>query len=512
MKLDHQIQRQISYCRPSVELDDLASGDGLEAPPSEGENENEAALTGRGRKLYQDYVKLYVPERGVDRLDKLEFEMASAVVELNVAKLFGTVGAIIGFDSLESRLKDLKKYYPFGQGCIPIVYVPKPEHPHNILVGIPYTGVFLGRWPDSGSVAAHEMAHMIFGKFNNGLTEPLANLFVDRSQQDSVKSGPPRGSQGSRSEGKESEKDAQLRLRPPELVTLAVLELFEEGTRLANFSRLGDLFSYHPMYRLVAHERYKFQRQSGCEPMQAAKETQAFLQRLLTLNYYQDFLAYPSLGLEESVPADAYEIERWEERHTMAAVEAHRRNPNETSGLVRDLQGHLDNTLMAYLLRKGLPDGQAPHDCAATGARQSIHRLLHFYYAPQATLSAYGWATFDAMQEEMKKDLHEQYHSYLHDSPGSFAWYQLMEDLRTSPCYQPESWGTDECRAPRDERDPIQRFIRTLPEERAGKGMRRALHPVVKKARSEPVTDSDGFSLVDRLGHDLDFKTYFALP
>ena len=460
-----------------------------------------------GEELYDKYTGFFAPEVGTDRLDCLEHRMTQQVVRFSVSRLFDTVGAIVGVQSLERRLADLACHSPFEVPVIPIAYVQKPLHSHNMLVGVPYGGVYLGRFQQTSFISAHEFGHVIFGKFNDGITEPLASLFVvppdDDKPNESQQTG---GKDPCKAERTEQE------LRPPDLVTLAAIELFEDGVRLADLGSIGDLFSHRPMDRVLSQLRYEYEKKQGRNPADAAAATQEYICRLVRSEYAPDFVAHSSLRVTRLDLDEQIALERWEKRHGTEASRARAFNPNETKGVVRNFQGQIDGTLIRYLLEVGLPEGESPTSCTIEGARQSIHQLLRFYYDPEGSLCDYEWADFDEMQRNLREHIRNRYQRYLKDA---FAWYQLIDDLRESPCYQPGSWDDEECRSKvgiSDAGGPVEKFYRSLPNDRGGRRRRGTAHPVVLKARCGIAEGENEFSLVERLGEDLDFETYFGLP
>ena len=387
-------------------------------------------------------------------------------------------------------------YNPITAGTIPLVYVPQPEHSHNILPGLPYTGVYLGRSSGLSFIAPHEVGHIVFGKFNDGLTEPVADLFVERQPRvDRSKSlGTPR---------------KLIPLFANEAILLAVLELWQEGTEIADARSLHDLFRHRPSYRSMADMRYRQEVES--DRNQAAKRTNEFLGRVIARNYEQDFVRYSTLRLPELSHEEKVTIGDWMRRDARDAITSRRHNPNESRGVIRSFHGLIDSALMKYLLEQPLGvSSQGSIEASPQQARATISKFLRFYFDPLGTVAKYDCQSLETLETKIRNELQERGERLRR----RLDWFDLKEFLRRSHCYQPATWNESECRDQRRSSEAdfgrgVNAFLESTRHLLIPRGPR-TTNPIVRKALEEP-DFKPCVDIVSALGKDLDFDRYFSL-
>lgn len=430
--------------------------------------------------MFREHVQIFVPTVNVTTSEEHEFHLAKETIRRDISDLFARVAAVIGTAPLEERLADLAKYNPMTPSRIPIVYVPKPDHSHNILAGIPYTGMLLGRLPQMTFIAPHEMAHIIFGKFNDALAEPVANLFVMRDS--------PRRQRGNlrrRSESGPKQDDDRIGLKFNQAVLLAVLELFHEGTPIVDARSIEDLFGHRPSYRLLANARYNFE--LGEKKQGAAQRTHDFLRQFIAIEYEGDFSRYPSLALDIPSVAEVTRIDDWMRRFGRTAISSRTMNPNESRGIIRNFHGLIDGALMGFLLTQGLPQGMPHERPDPEAARESIRKFLQFYYQPNRGLREYGYEDFAALENHIRETFAYRGKRLLRE----FAWYQFKDDLRQHDCYQPMAWNGTNCLQQGRHFDAGQAV--SVFQEAIGESMQRrrfsGLHPITAAAIMAPTKE-----------------------
>ncbi|MEL6105367.1 MAG: hypothetical protein AAFU85_04995, partial [Planctomycetota bacterium] len=383
---------------------------------------------GTGDRLLKKYFSLHFPTVGVRAHEQEECEAAEQIIRRHVGRFLQVVASIVGTAPLAERLEDLAEYNPITKGSIPLVYIPQPEHSHNILPGLPYTGVFLGRSPGLSFIAPHEVGHIVFGKFNDGLTEPVADLFVERP---SPSAGPSKSPDF---------KGKRIPLIANEAILLAVLELWKEGTEIADARSLHDLFRHRPSFRLMAETRFRQETQTNNRD--AAMRTNKFLGSVIARNYERDFQRYTTLQLPELTHEESIAIDDWMRRDAREAIASRSHNPNESRGVIRSFHGLIDTGLMKFLLEHplgGSADG--PVDVSPAQARDSICRFLNFYFDPITQVPGYGYRSLEALETKMREELQDRGSGLR----NRLDWFELKEFLRRSPCYRPATWNDSEC-------------------------------------------------------------------
>lgn len=452
-----------------------------------------------GKHLFLRYFSVHTPTANVRGDEQAEFNFARQAIQEHVMQYLADVAAVIGTAPLEQRLADVARHNPIADDAIPLIYSPRPSHSHNILAGIPYTGVYLGRSPSIDFIAPHEVGHIVFGKFNDALTEPVANLFVRPAPTPLNPCA--------------LNLNERIQLLPNEAVLLAVLELWSEGTPIADARSLGDFFAHRPSYRLLADARYRYEldRNAHCAK-ESAKATNAFLAKLISLNYEDDFKRHGTLDLPILTRVDRVKTSDWVRRHGRHAIASRALNPNESRGFIRDFHGLLDSGLMKYMIEAGLPNGFAtPIDQVTPAeARKAICMFLQFHFNPNAGVALYGHETLDGLEKAIRVSLSGRGQGLL----GRMEWFQLKDALRQSRCYQPETWNEAECSnsdrnsSARYDRG-VTTFLSAMRPVLLPAGARK-LNPVVQRALEEP-DHRPLLSLVGPMGEDLNFDKYFSL-
>lgn len=255
------------------------------------------------------------------------------------------VTEMLGGLQVQARLQDLAANSPLAPGKIPLYWI-DGVHPHNINVGTPYTGLAIAPKPmgppggpeAAAGVVVHELAHLFFGKFNDGLAEPIANMFQPRFFQGGVRLA-----------------EARLLLRES-----------REGALKGSFD-LETMLSYRP----TSTRRL-------CSAYAQAQQTDPATAREVA----GGFAEYETLGSLASLLEDeGVEVPEETRAVLAAAVEpsvgsdaADLLNPNETRGPVREVFATLGDVLQHFLI-----------------ANFGVKAYLDFYYTPKAeTLAAMG--------------------------------------------------------------------------------------------------------------------------
>jgi hypothetical protein len=137
--------------------------------------------------------------RDEDRRREVTGQVEEAIREA-VQGFLDAATEALGEAPVRERIQDLARNSPLTPGRISLIYLAQegPDfqnvHPHNAVPGVPYPAVVISTTPgdpeldESGAVNAaalrsvvdHEVGHAFWGKFNEGLAEPMADLFSDR--------------------------------------------------------------------------------------------------------------------------------------------------------------------------------------------------------------------------------------------------------------------------------------------------------------------------------------------
>lgn len=473
-----------------------AASTALMVSPTPAHSKTDGAV---GPRLFGDYFSLHFPTVRNSNREQDEIHSARRAIRSSVTKYLEDLVMIFGLQTIEERLADVAKFTPIGDGFIPIAYVTELGQSHNLLAGIPYTGVYIGGSRDWSFIPPHEVGHVVFGKFNDGLTEPVASLFVN-----SVRKRPSLNSTENPAGRKQ-----RIPLYPNEAIFLAILELWEDGIEISDARSLSDHFLHQPSYRLVAQARYEYELKiHDNNERLAAEATNGFLSKLIGMNYQQDFPRHDTLSLCVPTRDEGLTIDDWLRRSARFALASRSRNPNESRGPIRTFQGFFDSALAKFLLEAALP-GDASEGSSEKyspeQAREAIAKFLKFYFNPHESVRLYGHPTLQSLESEMLEQLRFRAQP-LKQMP---AWHQLKLGLATSPCYQPETWNAQDCLNIRGPGPVVDEFLQTMRPILLPGGSP-SQNPIVKRALMQP----DGvtrISLVEELGQDLNFKKYFEL-
>lgn len=397
-----------------------------------------------------------------------------------LAELMGLLVDALGEDTVVERLETLAENEPLGDARkVMLHYFDRRAslHPHNIAVGVPYTGVILARAPESSHtdpqirpVVIHEVSHTFFGKFNAGLAEPIADLFRDKS-------------------AKADEMDA---------VALAILNRVREGGLPA--FRFEEIFGYRPSALVGTCAALAGMKAAGLAGARF-EEVMRTDQEITTCRAFQGFYsrdlnerppfecptppgAPEEPAREESPAAEAPARPPGETRAAgPGGGRPSPRNPNETRGVARSVLGALGDAVQRYFL--------AVHGLAT---------YLDFYYYPnERTLQGLGIAGFEGLEDEVRAYLgaggasgsRQEFDEYLRNQVAS---EEGRADAGEGPsCLTREGWNEDGC-------------LRAPPGEDEGEGDAPAA-PVFGRPRSAtplPVTD---LSISAALGSGFDLAS-----
>jgi len=149
-------------------------------------------------------------------------------VEAGIEVFLKRAVKMLGEGTVRLRLEDIARNSPFGKHGKILVSYDEEAHPHNVVPGHPYPSIVVSQAKKSlksggtvtskmEDVVGHELGHLLFGKFNDALAEPIANLFDDESTETFARQEP---------------------------LALALMENIVSG-KLPDF-KLQKLFSYQP--------------------------------------------------------------------------------------------------------------------------------------------------------------------------------------------------------------------------------------------------------------------------
>ena len=351
------------------------------------------------------YLSIHLPTGHRKQPDAIEIDHAASIILQSNGLLLSVLATIIGPDALHARMSDLAVNNSVNSGSIPVFYNHvRDEQPHNILLGIPYTGNFLANVFQIETVAPHELTHTILGKFNDGLAEPIANLFIP---QVTYNPGRPR--------------------RRDQFVARATLELVDASKTVCTLGSLEDLFSHRPYFRNVACRYYSQQLQSetndaDVEPNQA---THDFI-RLLVRQRTQRLLAPFGDAKPDPLSKDeTVNVEDWIDQNDQLK-QLRRNNPNENSGIARGFNLRLGRALMLFLLEHAF--GKDLEKVEPIEAREKIHHLLTFYFAPldDSSLQAFGFSDYGELTAKFYDVLESQTESIVSENSDEWEKVQMQ--------------------------------------------------------------------------------------
>lgn len=275
---------------------------------------------------------------------------------------------LLGREEVRARFEDIARNNPLADGKIPL-YFRDGIQPHNIQVGVPYTGIELSSLPGSSAaqpeyetIVIHEVGHLFFGKFNDALAEPIADLFKPENP------------------GTE------------ELDRLA-LRVLRSGQHKEYFG-LEKLFSYQPTATLEMCSFYHRKRAAGLDKLAARRETARFLWEVTNAEniafhaLLENPFARPGQPTEAEVNALEGVIQTKQAQLAPKYLDerfpSRPFNPNE-------IEGGGPIRMMLYAL------GSAVQRMMI--ATRGVKAYLEFYYAPNArTLSGMGIEGFAGLE------------------------------------------------------------------------------------------------------------------
>lgn len=412
--------------------------------------------------------------------NKRDYKFIEEQVRQHDEEVIKTLAKIIGSDSIERRLEDLAKHNSVTPGRIPVIYAPDDiqSNSHNILPGIPYTGNYITHSRGLDTIAPHELTHTILGKFNDGITEPIASLFIK---------GRPHLPETSFSDALEAR---------------GALELFARFETVCSFRSIVDLFRNRAKFRnIVAHYHRGNAVDLSKADIEKSDDTHEFVRLLVRDRYASDVVNHPTIDLPSTSPG--------EHRRVLEALQASYRevepyfllNPNENSGDARGFALRIGRALMQMLLLAGLDDKQ-PDQASPEEARESIRQLLLFYFEPFRieSLRQYGFESWCDLQSALLEHVVSMTDEFVQaDESG---WNEFKNQLVQDPRYDPATWSQRQMPGPPPE--PIDRLLR------GSEPPTPIFHPVVELAR-QCSDDKSIIDLMKYLGKDKDYNRYCSL-
>jgi hypothetical protein len=330
---------------------------------------------------------------------------------------------LFGRDEIVSTLQKIRDQNTLTDGLIPIFFSGHVTHPHLMHPGNPFTGVFMSALPLMGfpriedaieTLFRHELTHLVLGKFNDGLTEIVANLF---------KAMPYRGSSHS-----------VLRAH-------VVASAFDARLRFMHMRKLEDLFSHVPTGRLTVC--------SFAAMGHSHQETREFASSLILEDYAADLVGYTFPARTPDITPD--DKNAWEQEWGSFIQQKHAQNPNETPGYARDYYSEYSMSFARFLLIE-------PRFGATTQERYA--KFMNLYWRNGRDLVATYSIDWSAMQVAFHQWLESQLANALPASPGAAGRFGRLEsDLHQDECLL--DWASDPSCAQRT--DPMRLFSFALP-------------------------------------------------
>jgi len=436
--------------------------------------------------LFDQYLSFHVPNpRGES--ERREYEHVEAIVREKDTELIKTLMAILG-PTVQERLADLASNNsvtaksPDEERRIPIIYVPESRQSHNLVLGVPYTGNYIGRIGDITTTVPHELAHTILGKFNDGITEAIATLFL-------------------------SDRTHNPRTRFVDaLLARGVLENFEEWRIVSSLRSISDLFRNRPMFRNTLALYHRGPAQQTGDPSTATHE---FAAAMVRMNYGQELQRHRSLGLPVPLDSDVPLVPDFRDQVYRQTEPPFLLNPNETPGIARGLATRLGRFVMNFLLDREF-DADSKQ-ATPSQARESLRKLLVFYFQPfdPASLAQYGIESWEQLQSELLDAATARTQDELRDF--GTAWFTFCEALSRHPGYSPATWS---CQRQGPQNDPLDVLLDSRRDSGNGPGPGgpppSIMHPVVEQALQGETCESI-IDLGEYLGADRDYDQYFSL-
>ena len=134
--------------------------------------------------ICQRYFKLHLDTSWTYR--DFSREEARQVIQESCAEQLAMLQEMFGAEKVKQTVATIARRNGVLDHKIPILFSGTTSHPHIMNPGNPYSGVFISAFLLPGfpgyresveELFRHEMAHLLVGKFNDSLTETIANLF-----------------------------------------------------------------------------------------------------------------------------------------------------------------------------------------------------------------------------------------------------------------------------------------------------------------------------------------------